>query len=260
MHPILFKIPIAGGLTVHGYGLMVAIGFLAALAWIRYQSKRVGLSPQVMTDLAFWLMIAALVGSRIVFILVDWRYYLENPLAVFQIWEGGLVFYGGLIACIFTAWYYLKKKKLNFWRVADVFMPGVALGHAFGRVGCFLAGCCYGKTCDPHAWYAVVFPPHAESLAPQGIAVYPTQLIESASNFMIFLFLAWRSRKKAFDGQILLLYLITYAILRGAIELLRGDGERGFVVPGWLSTSQMLSLVLLVAALLVLLYRRGRKS
>jgi len=260
MHPILFEIPIAGGLTVHAYGLMVAIGFLSALVWVRYQSKREGLSPQTMTDFAFWLMIAALVGSRLVFLIVDWRYYWENPLAAFRIWEGGLVFYGGLIACILTAWFYLKRRNLNFWQVADIFMPGVALGHAFGRIGCFLAGCCYGRTCDPHAWYSVVYPLRPESLAPPGIPLYPTQLIESGAEFLVFLFLAWRSRKKAFDGQILLLYLITYAILRGAIELLRGDGERGFVVPGWLSTSQLLSLILLVAALLVLLYRRGRKS
>lgn len=260
MHPVLFEIPLAGGLKVHAYGLMVAIGFLAALAWIRYQAKREGLSPQAMTDFAFWLMLAALVGSRLAFLIVDWRYYLQDPLAALRIWEGGLVFYGGLIACILTAWLYLGRHGLNFWKVADVFMPGVALGHAFGRIGCFLAGCCYGKTCDPHAWYAVVYPARPEGLAPAGIPLYPSQLFESAAEFLIFLFLAWRSRKKGFDGQILLLYLITYAILRYVIEFFRGDRERGFVVPGWLSTSQMLSLVLLAAALAVLFYRRGRKS
>ncbi len=258
MHPILFEIPIAGGLKVHAYGLMVAVGFLAALAWIRYQSKRDGIPVAAMVDLAFWLMIAAIVGSRLVFIAVDWRYYAEHPLAAFRVWEGGLVFYGGLIACILVAWFYLKRHRLNFWKVADVFMPGVALGHAFGRIGCFLAGCCHGRTCDPHAWYAVVFPERPEGLAPAGIPLYPVQLIESAAEFLIFAFLAWRSRKKAFDGQILLLYLITYAFVRIAVEALRGDAERGFVLRGWLSTSQFISAILLIAALLVLIYRRGR--
>jgi phosphatidylglycerol:prolipoprotein diacylglycerol transferase len=257
MHPVLFTIPLAGGLKVHAYGLMVAVGFLAALAWVRRQARHEGVSPQAMTDLAFWLMIAAIVGSRIAFIIVDWRYYVRDPFAALRIWEGGLVFYGGLIGCILTAWYYLRRHQLNFWQVADIFMPGVALGHAFGRIGCFLAGCCYGKTCDARAWYAVTFPGLPESLAPPGVPLYPTQLIESAANFLVFALLAWRSRKKAFDGQILLLYLITYAILRGAIELLRGDRERGFVLQGWLSTSQLISLILLVAALLVLYFRRG---
>ena len=256
MFPVLFEIP--GGLKVHAYGLMVAVGFLAALAWVRYQSKREGIPTQAMTDFAFWLMVAAIVGSRLAFIAVDWRYYTENPLAALRVWEGGLVFYGGLIACIFTAWFYLKKHRLNFWKVADIFMPGVALGHGFGRVGCFLAGCCHGRTCDPKAWYAVVFPARPEGLAPPGIPLYPVQLIEAAAEFLIFALLAWKSRKKAFDGQILLLYLMTYALVRIGIELLRGDKERGFVLQGWLSTSQLLSGILLIAALAVLIYRRGR--
>ena len=256
MFPVLFEIP--GGLKVHAYGLMVAVGFLAALAWVRYQSKREGIPVQAMTDFAFWLMVAAIIGSRLAFLAVDWRYYAENPLAALRVWEGGLVFYGGLIACIFTAWFYLKKYRLNFWKVADIFMPGVALGHGFGRIGCFLAGCCHGRTCDPHAWYAVVFPDRPEGLAPPGIPLYPVQLIEAAAEFLIFALLAWKSRKKAFDGQILLLYLMTYAIVRIGIELLRGDKERGFVLGAWLSTSQLLSGILLIAALVVLIYRRGR--
>ncbi|HCU26001.1 MAG TPA: prolipoprotein diacylglyceryl transferase [Deltaproteobacteria bacterium] len=258
MHPVLFKIPWGGGLEIHSYGVMVALGFLAALAWIRYQAPRAGLPAGKMLDFAFWMMVSAIVGSRLAFLIVEWRYYLAHPAAALRVWEGGLVFYGGLLACIWVAWVYLKRHALNFWKVADVFMPGVALGHSLGRIGCFLAGCCYGRTCDPHAWYALHFPTGEETLAPGGLPLYPTQWIESAANLLIFLFLAWRSRKKAFDGQILLLYLITYSILRIAIELLRGDQERGFVIGHWLSTSQFLSGLLLVTALFVLFYRRGR--
>lgn len=257
VHPLLFKL---GDVKVHSYGLMVALGFLAALAWVRYRAPKEGLPPHAMVDLAFWLMLAAIVGSRIAFIVVDWQQYAHNPIAIFKIWEGGLVFYGGLLACILTAWIYLKRRAWNFWKVADIFMPGVALGHALGRVGCFMAGCCYGRGCDPKAWYAVRFPEHVGSLAPSGIPLYPVQLFESGANLAIFLFLAWYSRKKAFDGQILLLYLITYALSRIALELFRGDAERGYVIPGWLSTSQFLGVILLLAALVVLFLRRGRSS
>ncbi|HKY63770.1 MAG TPA: prolipoprotein diacylglyceryl transferase [bacterium] len=257
VHPLLFDI---GGLKVHSYGLMVAVGFLAALGWVRYQAPKEGLPAAAMIDLAFWLMLAAIVGSRLAFIAVEWEVYARNPAAIFKIWEGGLVFYGGLIACIFTAWFYLKRRAWSFWKVADVFMPGVALGHAFGRIGCFLAGCCYGRGCDPKAWYAAHYPGHAESLAPSGIPLYPVQLFEAGANLAIFAFLAYYSRKKAFDGQILLLYLITYALSRIVLELFRGDAERGYVIQGWLSTSQFLGAILLLAALAVLLLRRGRSS
>lgn len=260
MHPVLFEIPLGGGIKIHSYGLMMALGFLAAVGWIRYQSRREGLSVKRMTDLAFLLIVMAIVGSRVLFILVEWRYYLSDPLAIFRVWEGGLVFLGGLIACIVTAYYYVRKHGLSFWPVADVFMPGVALGHGIGRIGCFLAGCCHGRECDPHAWYAVVFPAGIGTLAPEGIALYPTQLMEFGTEFLTFLFLAYKSQKKAFDGQILLLYLIIYSVFRIIHELFRGDLERGYVIEGIVSTSQFISFLLILFALIVLLFRRGRSS
>jgi phosphatidylglycerol---prolipoprotein diacylglyceryl transferase len=258
MHPVLFEIPIFGGIKIHTYGVMVATGFLAALAWIRYQSRHEGLAIPKMLDLAFLMMLAAIVGSRIAFVIVEWRFFFAHPLDIFKVWEGGLVFYGGLLACILTAWVYLKKNRLNFWKVADVFMPGVALGHAIGRLGCFAAGCCYGQQCDPKAWYSVVFPQQSGGLAPAGVPLYPTQLIESGAEFLIFLVLAIFSRKKAFDGQILLLYLIGYSILRIFIELFRGDIDRGFVIPNLLSTSQLIGIILILVAIIVLIYRKRR--
>src|SRR5262249_27560435 len=137
MFSVLFEIPIAGGYKIHTYGVMVAIGFLAALAWIRHWARREQVSVAAVARVGFLVMVAAIVGSRLAFVVVEWRYYVAEPLAVFRLWEGGLVFYGGLLACIPTAWFYLKRHRLNFWKVADIFMPGVALGHAFGRLGCF---------------------------------------------------------------------------------------------------------------------------
>jgi len=260
MHPVLIEIPLLGGVKIHSYGLMMALGFLAALAWIRFQSRREGLSVKRMTDFAFLLIVMAVVGSRVAFILVEWRYYLEHPGAIFRVWEGGLVFFGGLIACLMTAWVYLRKHQLNFWKVGDVFMPGVALGHGLGRVGCFFAGCCHGRGCDPHAWYALIFPGGVGSLAPEGIPLYPTQLMEAGTEFLTFLFLAWRSQKKGFDGQILLLYLIIYSVFRIIIESFRGDVERGTFFSGALSTSQLIGVILIIFAVLVLLFRKGRSS
>jgi phosphatidylglycerol:prolipoprotein diacylglycerol transferase len=259
MHPDLFEIP-GLGLKIHSYGLMMALGFLAGLAWIRHQSQKVQLSVAKMSDLAFLMIVTAIVGSRIAYAAVQWRYYLQHPLDFFKVWEGGLVFLGGLIACIVVAAWYLKKHRLPFWKVSDVFMPGVALGHAFGRFGCFLAGCCYGRLCEVNAWYGVTFPNKPGSLAPPGAPLYPTQLMESGAEFIIFIFLAWKSRKKAFDGQIVLLYLILYSLVRIVIEVLRGDAERGYVIPDLLSTSQFLGILLIVFAVLMLIYRKGRSS
>jgi phosphatidylglycerol---prolipoprotein diacylglyceryl transferase len=261
MYPVLFEIP-GLGLKVHSYGLMMALGFLAALTWIRYQSPKVGLSAVKMSDLAFLMIVMAIVGSRIAYVFVQWRFYAEHPLDVFKVWEGGLVFLGGLIACILTAAWYLKKHGLPFWKVSDVFMPGVALGHSLGRIGCFLAGCCYGRPCNLNVWYCAVFPDKVGSLAPPGVKLYPTQLMESAAEFVIFLFLAWRSRKKAFDGQIVLLYLILYSLARIFIEIFRGDLERGYVIPPWVSTSQFLGILIILFAvvMLILRYRKGRSS
>ncbi len=258
MHPVLFEIPILGGIKVHSYGLMMALGFLASLAWIRFQAPRVQLPAKKMMDFAFLMIISAIVGSRLVFIFVEWRYYAKHPLDIFKVWEGGLVFFGGLVACMIVAWHYLKKHRFSFWPVSDLFMPAVALGHAVGRLGCFAAGCCHGRQCDPRAWYAVVFPNKVGTLAPPGVPLYPTQLMEAGAEFLMFAYLAWKSQKKAFDGQIFLLYLIIYSVIRISIELFRGDLERGFVIPGIISTSQFIGLVLIIFAIIVLIFRTGR--
>ncbi|MCB1214856.1 MAG: prolipoprotein diacylglyceryl transferase [Deltaproteobacteria bacterium] len=258
MHPVLFEI---GSFKLHSYGLLIAIGFLMALQWIRYRSAKEGLNPKQMTDFAFYLMLVGLVGSRIAFILVENpAYYLKRPWEAFYLWQGGLVFYGGVVAALIFSIYFFKKKKLDFWKVADILAPGLALGHAFGRLGCFMAGCCHGKTCDPHAWYGVTFPEGSTQLAPTGMPLYPTQLMESVFEFLLFGFLAWKISKKAFDGQIVLLYLIFYSLFRVGIEVLRGDLERGFIIQDYLSYSQGIGLILIVAATLFLWMRRKQSK
>ncbi len=258
MYPVLFTIPIFTGLKLHTYGLMVALGFLVGIFWVGRESKRVGMPPEKLMDLAFYVIVAAIVGSRLLYMWVEEPDFWRHPLNFFKVWEGGLVFYGGLIGAVLVSIWFMHKHRLNFWKVADIFMPGVSLGHALGRLGCFAAGCCYGKSAPSGAWWAITFPEGGEGLAPGGIPLYPTQLMESAAEFCIFLILVYFTRKKKFDGQILLMYLILYSIVRMILEFFRGDLARGFVF-GEVSTSQFVSVLLIFSAIICWVIR-SRKA
>ena len=253
MLPILFRIPlpfISHEIPIYTYGLLVATAFLAGIWWTAHEAKKVNLNPDFVFDLAFYIVVAAIIGSRILYIITDYDRYLAHPLDVLKIWEGGLVFYGGFIAAIGTSLYYAKKKQTPFLLIADLFMPGVALGHAIGRLGCFAAGCCYGRPVTGSPFWAVTFPHNGTSLAPSGIPLYPTQLMESAAEFVLFLVLIALRRRKKFTGQIFLSYVILYGLSRSVLELFRGDAIRGFVIPGILSTSQLISGLLITAAII----------
>ena len=262
MYPVLFKIPIFGGVTVYSYGVMVAAGFIAALAWINYDSRRQGLDSARSIDLAFYLILAAIVGSRILHVAVSERQrFLEDPLMIVRIWEGGLVFYGGLIAALAVAFWYIKKHRMPALKVCDVFSPAIALGHAIGRIGCFLAGCCYGRVLDSSPWYSLIFPDDPHTFAPPGVPVYPTQLMESAGEFLNFALLIIVGRYKRFDGQVFACYLMFYAVIRFAMEFFRGDIERGFVIEPWLSTSGFISVLMFAAgAFLFFIFRKRARA
>ena len=252
MHPILIKI---GSVPLYTYGLFVALGFLTALGLAQKEARRLGEDPGLMVDLGFYLLIAAIVGSRVFFLLVNPEVVLENPLAAFQIWKGGLVFYGGFIAALVTALVFVRKKKLPFMRVADIFSPGLAAGHAVGRIGCFFAGCCYGKECDLP--WAVVFKDPL-SLAPTGVHLHPTQLYSVAANLMVFGIL-WFSRKRiARQGRLFWLYVLLYGVIRTILEFFRGD-PRGFIFGG-LSVSQTIGIALACVAVVALLLSRKKKG
>lgn len=246
MHPVLLDL---GFIKIHTYGAMAALGFFLAISYIRFQSKYEGLDSDKMMDLAYKVILAAIVGSRALFILTNLDHFSKHPLDMIKIWEGGLVFLGGVLACIPLCWYYLKKWRLSFWKVMDVFAPGLSIGHAIGRIGCLSAGCCYGRPAPEGAWYALFFPKEAGGLAPYDQGLYPTQLMESGAEVLIFSFLVFFLRKrKEFDGQIFLGYLILYSIVRSVIEVFRGDIERKFVIPDLLSTSQFISAILFLGA------------
>lgn len=252
MHPILLKI---GNISLYTYGLFVALGFLTALWVAGREARRVGENPAIVMDLGFFMLIAAIIGARVFFLAVTPDVITESPWAIFQIWKGGLVFYGGFIGALITAIVYLRRKKIHFFKVADIFAPGLAAGHAVGRIGCFFAGCCYGKSCDLP--WSVVFK-DSLSLAPTGIHLHPTQLYSVAGNLLVFSFL-WIYRKRTrHQGQLFWLYILSYGLVRAFIEIFRGDVARGFLFGG-VSVSQGIGVAVAVVAALVLI-RMGKRT
>lgn len=175
-------------------------------------------------------------------------------MGIFKIWEGGLVFYGGLLLAIGVSLWYMRWHRLPIWKVADLISPLIALGLFFGRIGCFSAGCCYGK--ETSLPWGVVFK-HPDSLAPLNIPLHPAQLYDAANGLAIFFFLNWMEKRKTFDGQIFWLFLFLYAITRFFIETLRGD-PRGFLFGNLLSTSQGIGVPLAIFSLFMLFYMKNK--
>ena len=273
MHPKFFELDIFGDKpwVLHSYGLLIAAGFLSAMMLAKRQGEREGEDPDRIVDLAFYLLLAGLVGARLVFILTKLEDYLQNPLEIFMFWRGGLVFYGGFIGAAIYMTYYCKRYRMNFFKFADIFVPYLAMAHAFGRLGCLAAGCCFGKVTDM-AW-GIVFPlesavHHAHRSA--GLvainelphAIHPTQLYEAGAEIGMFVLLILMRKTKRFHGQLFLTWLAIYPIFRSIIEMFRGDKLRGIGVLGTpLSTSQLISVgVALVAVYLFFFLRKKRES
>ena len=252
MHPILFEIPrldlgawVIGPIPIRMYGLMIGIGFLLGITLASRRARKEGIDPERILDMGVYLLLAAIVGSRLLYVLTTLPEFTRNPLDVFAIWKGGLVFYGGLLAAVPTGIWYVRKHHLPVWQTADIMAPSIALAHAFGRLGCFFAGCCYGSPCSGPL--CITFSdPH--SLAPLGIPLVPTQLMESGGEFLIFLLLLLFVRFKRFDGQIFGSYLLLYAVLRFIMEFFRGDAVRGLYFNGMISTSQIIAVLIIIAA------------
>jgi phosphatidylglycerol---prolipoprotein diacylglyceryl transferase len=252
MHPILFKF---GNIAIYTYGLMMALAFFVGISLARKEAERVGQDPEQILDLSFYILIAAVIGSRLFYVFTDPKNFIADPVEIFRIWNGGLVFYGGFILAVVVGMIYVKKTGMVLWQTADVMAPGLAVGQAIGRIGCFFAGCCYGKVCDMP--WAIVFR-NPDSLAPQGIPLHPTQLYSFLSDFSIFVVL-WLFRKKTqFRGQLFWAYVLLYGITRFMIENYRGD-FRGETYYQFFSVSQVIGLCLASLAA-VMLFVLGRKA
>ncbi|HET6515783.1 MAG TPA: prolipoprotein diacylglyceryl transferase [Thermodesulfovibrionales bacterium] len=246
MHPILIRI---GPLTIHTYGLLVAAGFLVGLLLAGREAKRQSVASERIMDMGFYILLAAIVGSRLLFVVVSADHYVRHPLDIFKIWEGGLVFYGGLLLAVPVAIWYLRRHRLDTWKVADIFAPSLPIGHAIGRLGCYAAGCCYGREAHGLPWAVTFSDP--DCLAKIGVPLHPVQLYESVGEFLNFLILIALRRHQSFKGQLFWTYVLLYSMLRFGVEFFRGDEVRGFILSG-ISVSQGISIVTALAALVVM--------
>jgi phosphatidylglycerol---prolipoprotein diacylglyceryl transferase len=255
MFPDLFSI---GPFTLHTYGLFVATGFLVGLMVTVKIGKTEGITPQQTMDIGFLIIVAAIVGSRLMYVLMNISYYVERPIDIFKMWQGGLVFSGGIVCVVLAVLWYTRRHRLSFWKTADMWAPAMAVGQAIGRIGCFMAGCCYGKPTGSR-WGVVFTDPH--SLAPLNIPLHPTQLYSSVSNFIIFFVLLLLHRKKKFDGQVFLWLLVLHSTARLFVERFRGD-DRGMVLEGGMTITQLVTLALLIGAIVALYIfkRRGARN
>lgn len=256
MYPLLFK---AGPISIYTYGLMIAIGILIGIGISRREAERKGLDPERITDLAFYLVIAGVVGSRLMYVATVPRMFMADPVEIFRIWNGGLVFYGAFIAAFAVTIVYLRRHKLPLWKITDIFAPALAAAHVFGRLGCLFAGCCYGKVCDLP--WAIQFN-HPLTLArPIGVDLHPTQIYSSLNNLVIFIILMMLRRRMKFDGQLFWIYIILYGITRSIIETFRAD-FRGATVFNMFSISQTIgwSMAGIAVVMLIILSRRNATS
>jgi phosphatidylglycerol:prolipoprotein diacylglycerol transferase len=253
MHPDLFSV---GPLTIHTYGLFVAMGFTIALLITVKMAKAQGVESHRIMDMGFIIILFAIIGSRLGYVLLNLSYYAHQPLDFFKIWEGGLVFSGGLMMVVLVMAWYLRRHKLPFWRVADLWAPGMAMGQSIGRIGCFMAGCCYGQPTD--AKWCVVFT-HPHSLAPLNVCLHPTQLYSALTGLVTFAVLMVLTAKKQFEGQVFIWLIILHSLARLFIERFRGD-DRGLIPGTEMSVTQLTTLILLIAAVITLFVIKSRSK
>jgi phosphatidylglycerol---prolipoprotein diacylglyceryl transferase len=249
MFPILIDI---GPITIHTYGFFVALGLLAGIFLATREARRLGLDGDKVMDMCFYIVVAAIAGSRLLYVIQNLETFRSAPLEMFKIWKGGLVFYGGFIGALVVVLVYLRIHRLPLGKIADIAAVSVPLGHFFGRLGCLSAGCCYGVICE--CPWAVTFS-HPEALAPLQVPLHPTQLYEAVANLAIFLILFSFRHRKHYHGQLFLIYVMLYGSIRSVIEIVRGD-FRGADLFGIFSISQAAGISLALAALVMLIIFR----
>lgn len=230
-----------GSITIHGYGLMIGLGVMAALLLGDYRSKKFGLNGDHIYGMTFSAVILGFIAARILFIITEWENFLQDPMQYLS--GAGFVVYGGIIGGFLTIYGFCKIKKIDMLSYLDLMIPSVALAQGFGRIGCFLAGCCYGRETD--SCLGVVFT--NSDFAPNGVKVLPTQLFMAGGDLILMAILLWYAAKRPMRGRTSMLYLILYSVGRFAIEFLRND-DRGTV--GALSTSQFIAVFTLLAGIL----------
>ncbi len=249
MKPILFEL---GPINIYGYGAMIGIGIIAAFLMAMKRSEKYKLNADNVFNIGVIALIGGVIGSKLLFFITEFEYIIENPKVMLNFAEGFVV-YGGIIGGIIAGFLYCKIKKLDFLAYFDLIIPSIALAQGFGRIGCFLTGCCYGR--ETHSWIGITF--HESLYGPNGVSLIPTQLISSGLNFIHAFILVMIARKKKNDGVVAACYLIFYSVGRFCVEIFRND-PRGSV--GALSTSQFISIFMFIIGVIMLIIVTKKKT
>lgn len=249
-----------GSLSVHWYGLLLAIGFLIGLWTASRRAMRDGMGPEKVFDAGAWLIVGAIIGARALYVVSYWDQMLHDPLfpqapwtEIFMVQRGGLVFYGGLIGATASCLLYVRRKQLPLWKFADALAPSVALGYVPGRIGCLMNGCCYGR--ETSVPWAIQFPQDHQTFPAH---VHPTQIYDSLLSLGLYLGLAWLHRHRKFDGQVLASYLLCYAATRSLVEVFRGDYPARYL--GGLATPAHLVSLAIFATGAIVYWRLSRSA
>jgi phosphatidylglycerol:prolipoprotein diacylglycerol transferase len=265
MYPVLFDLHLGrlGTFTVGTYGLFYALGFLLALRLAVGYARREGIDAARIVDLGIVTLLAGFVGAKLLLYLLDARYYLEHPMQMLTGLRSAGVFYGGFGMAAVAAVVYVRRQGLPLGRVADLAAPSLALGQAVGRLGCFMAGCCFGRACDL-PWAVTFTDARAYELTgvTLGVPLHPTQIYHALADLVILFITVWLMRHRRFEGQVFWVYVLAYAVLRIVVEAFRGDVARGVFLGGRVSTSQIIAapVAVLAAVMLIVLTRRATRT
>jgi phosphatidylglycerol---prolipoprotein diacylglyceryl transferase len=254
------KIADFGSVTIHTYGLLLALAFIAGIWITSRNAKQQGLDPDSIWNLGLVVIFSALVGAKALLFLSDYSYYSQNPREIFSLstLRSTGVYYGGLALALAASWWYVRRTRLPGWIVADLAAPGIALGQAIGRLGCLSAGCCFGKP-STLPWAITFTDKYSfENVGvPLNTPLHPTQVYEAIGALLLFVWLMRRLGRKKFAGQVILEFLTWYSALRFAVEFFRDD-DRGYILEGLLSTAQLIALLTILGAVAILYYLRNR--
>ncbi len=248
-----------GFIQIPTYGVLLATGIAVALVLLKKRADAAGLPGERIVDLGIWMVLWGLAGAKLLLVVTE-PHYLSSWSSIWSLVRAGGVFYGGLIGAIAAAVVLFRRYRLPLLPTADVAAPSVAIGHFFGRLGCFAAGCCYGARCS-EPWGVVFSNPRAAEVSgtPLGVHLHPTQLYEAVFNLLNYAFLAWLYKRRPAAGTVIGAYLVTYGAARFVIEFFRGDADRGFVLGGALSTSQAIAALMVPAGIALIVWAAARR-
>ena len=254
MYPEFFQL---GDTTLYSYGVLIMIGTVAGYFYMASAAKReLHVDQSKIQNLVILLIGGAFIGGKLFFYFEDPGFYFHPPSNMFVNFRTGFVFYGSLLFAVPLAIWYFRKEKWPLWSMLDHIAITTLIVHFFGRVGCFLAGCCYGK--ETTMVWGVTFSHELSKARPLHTSLHPSQLYEAFTLLVLFVGLLLFKKYKRFEGQLFIIYLVSYSVARGFLELFRGDLRRGFVIDNVLSHSQFISLIIISIALL--LYRKRRSG